>query len=109
MSKRFLRQSALNKPIPKTGLLQMITNFVLGFFGGMILFMLCLRILPSMWGAFLGVGANVVACAYMLRWFGKDKAKRIAVYGVIASIAAVIVIYLLLTALVFSMFSEIAG
>jgi len=98
-----------NQKSPKIGLLQKITNFLIGFFGGVLLFTFCLRILPSMWGAFLGTGVNIIVSIYLLRIFGRDKAKRIAAIGIIASIAAVIVISLLLTALIFSMFSEISG
>lgn len=102
-------QKSIQKPPSKISLLQKVTNFLIGFFGGVLLFTFCLRILPSMWGAFLGMGVNIIASIYLLKIFGRDKAKRIAIFGVMASIVAVLVIYMLLAALIFSMFSEIAG
>jgi len=97
------------KPTPKIGILQKVTNFLIGFFGGIMIFMVCLKIFTSMWGAFLGIGVNIIVSAYLLKIFKGDKAKKIAIIGVIASVVAVILVYLLLTALVFSMFSRIAG
>jgi|GEM_PF-7052864 len=99
----------IQKPPSKIGILQKATNFLIGFFGGIMVFMFCLKIVSSMWGAFLGVGINIAIIAYLLKIFGKDKAKKIAIIGIIASVIAVIAIYMLLTALVFSMFGKIAG
>ncbi len=97
------------KPPSKIGIIQKITNFILGFFVGFLVFFFCLKILSSMWGAILGLALNIFVCGYTFKIFKNDPPKKIVSIGLLVSIIVIIAIYLLISALVYSLFSNIAA
>jgi len=81
----------------------------MGFLLGLMMFMICLKLLSSMWGALLGISVGIIASAYALKTFKNDPPKKIVATGILASVVVIIAIYLLISALIFLLFQGISA
>jgi hypothetical protein len=93
-----------------------LTWFLLGFLSAMIIFLFGLKIISSMWGAILGMCINLAISAYILNTAKQSKTpnkiftilKPIA-YGIISSMAILVVAYFALYTVILSLFNGVAA
>lgn len=101
------------KNISKIGILQKITNFLLGFVLSFFIFFLSLKIFGEIFPAVVagGIGAiiSLAAAIYIIKKSESSPAKRIVGIGVLCSVAAIIIIPFILWMLALTLFQGVAN
>ena len=93
----------------KSKLLEKIFNFMMGFFAAFFIFLICLKIISTMWGAIIGIVGIFFLSYKGLKKYPKGSPKRTIVIGAISGGISIIVIYLAIWGLVVSLFKDIAN
>ncbi len=91
------------------GYLKIITNFLLGFFIGLTVFLFGLKIVSSIWGAMIGLVINIGASAYILKRLTKNSTLKVMAYGMISASVILLIAYFSLSALILTLFSGLAA
>jgi hypothetical protein len=93
----------------KIGILSAISFFLAGILLSSMIFSISLKILASVWGAFLGSAINITAAGYILNKWKNNQRLRIVGYGIVITLILFVVLSIGLWTLFLNLFQEIAN
>jgi hypothetical protein len=88
--------------------LKTFTNFLLGFLTGLVLLIFGLKIISSAWGAVIGLIMSFSASAYLLKKHRNNGTLKLMAIGMLSASVLIVICYLILSILLWSMFQGIA-
>jgi hypothetical protein len=104
-----MAQNKLISNIISLNFLKTFTNFLMGFLAGLIFFLIGLKIISSIFGAVIGLILSFCTASYLYKKYKNKKSLKNFSIGMFSASIVIILCYLGISALFWSLFTGIAG